>query len=350
MDLAKVREKIDLIDKKLINLLEERMELSLRAQKLKQEVEDRNREEEVMHHVAERSGGLVYPSFTRRLFELIIGESKRLQKNGYRLIGFQGEHGAYGEVATRAWDTHLAPIPCIEFADVFDSVSGKKLDFGMVPVENSLEGAVTQVNDLLIDTDLHIVGEVVIPVHHCLLALPDTDYREIKVVYSHPQALAQCRGFITRNALEMRPYYDTAGAAKMLARDMPHASAAIASSLAAELYNLQVIKENIEDHPSNFTRFVVLSREKAPMKGEKCSIVFSAAHRAGTLFGVLRLFAEAGINLTRIESRPLRNDPGHYVFFLDLLGDPEDRAVAAVLGEVEKATVKYKLLGSYGRA
>jgi prephenate dehydratase len=183
-----------------------------------------------------------------------------------------------------------------------------------------------------------------------LLATEATDYREIRVVYSHPQALAQCRDFLMRNKLEPRPYYDTAGAAKMLARENPKAAAAIASSLCAELYNLEIIKEGIEDGPSNSTRFLLLSKEPCADKGDKTSVIFAVAHEAGELFGVLKLFAEAKINLTRISSMPLRSDPSNYSFFLDFEGSQGDAKVAEVLEKMETMTISLKNLGSYPAA
>jgi prephenate dehydratase len=240
-----------------------------------------------------------------------------------------------------------AYIPCLEFIDVFRGVEDGHFDLGVVPVENSLEGAVTQVNDLLTTTDLNVIGEVKVAVNHCLLATEATDYREIRVVYSHPQALAQCRDFLMRNKLEPRPYYDTAGAAKMLARENPKAAAAIASSLCAELYNLDIIKEGIEDGPSNSTRFLLLSREPYAGQGDKTSIVFAVAHEAGQLYGVLKLFADAEINLTRISSMPLRSDPSNYSFFLDFEGSQQDAKVQEVLKKTEKMSISLKNLGSY---
>jgi prephenate dehydratase/chorismate mutase/prephenate dehydratase len=292
---------------------------------------------------------LVRPEFSEKLFAEIIEESKNLQGKNLRLAAFQGEHGAYGEMAVRSFDAQVVPISCREFADVFAGVEKDQLDIGVVPVENSLEGPVTQVNDLLVETTLQIIGEVNIPVHHCLLALPETDYHDIKVVYSHPQALAQCRGFISRNRLEPRPYYDTAGAAMMLANERPKASAVIASRLCAELYGLEVLKENIEDHESNSTRFLVLGKEKAK-KGGKCSIIFSTAHKAGALFSVLRVFSDAQINLTRIESRPIRSEPKNYAFLLDFQGSDTDPKVSAALEEVRAHAAMYKFLGCYGAA
>ena len=240
-----------------------------------------------------------------------------------------------------------AYIPCLEFIDVFRGVEQGHFDLGVVPVENSLEGAVTQVNDLLTTTALKVVGEVKIAVKHCLLACEATDYREIRQVFSHPQALAQCRNFLMRNKLEPHPYYDTAGAAKMLARENPRSAAAIASSLSAELYGLEIIKEGIEDGPANSTRFLLLAREPHAGMSEKTSIIFAVPHKAGRLFAVMKLFADAGINLTRIASMPLRSDPGNYSFFLDFEGCEQDKKVGAVLKEVDQLTIRLKLLGSY---
>jgi prephenate dehydratase len=281
------------------------------------------------------------------LLRRIIEESRRLQGEGLRLVAFQGEHGAYSEIASRQLVPDGAYVPCMEFSDVFRGVEEGYFDLGVVPVENSLEGAVTQVNDLLTETELKVVGEVKVPLSHCLVASDSTDYRDIRVVYSHPQALAQCRGFLGRNKLEPRPYYDTAGAARMLAREHPRAAAAIASRLSAELYGLQVIKEGIDDGVSNSTRFLQLSRTPFDGKGTKCSIIFATTHEAGALYGVLRLFAEAQINLTRIASMPLRSDPGNYTFFLDFEGSDTDDQIAAVLGQLCEQTISYRFLGCY---
>ena len=347
MKLAEIRTKIDKIDRELLVLLQERMGLALRSKKFKESISDQQREEDVMARVERLNLDLVERSFTRQLLKTIIEESKRLQEEDRPLVAFQGEHGAYGEVAAR----HLVPegayIPCLEFIDVFRGVEEGYLDLGVVPVENSLEGAVTQVNDLLTTTGLKVIGEAKVTVSHSLLATEATDYREIRQVYSHPQALAQCRGFLMRNKLEARPYYDTAGAAKMLARENPKAAAAIASALCAELYDLEIIKEGIEDGPSNSTRFLLLSRDPCETGGEKTSLIFATAHEAGRLYGVLRLFADADINLTRIASMPLRSDPSNYAFFLDFEGSEKDDRVAAVLQKMGELTISLKYLGSY---
>ncbi|MGD8369636.1 MAG: prephenate dehydratase [Desulfobacterales bacterium] len=347
MKLNEIRTKIDKIDRELLVLLQERMGFALRTKKFKQSVNDPQREEALLARAERMSLDLVERSFTRQLLKTILTESKRLQTEDRPLVAFQGEHGAYGEVAARKLVPGGAYIPCLEFVDVFRGVEDGDLDLGVVPVENSLEGAVTQVNDLLTDTGLQVVGEAKVPVNHCLLATEIGDYRDLRQVFSHPQALAQCRGFLMRNRLEPMPYYDTAGAAKMLARENPRAAGAIASALCAELYDLEIIKEGIEDGPLNTTRFLLLSRDGYAERGDKTSVVFATRHEAGRLFEVLRLFAEAEINLTRIASMPLRQDPDNYCFFLDFEGDGADEKVAQVLSRMEELTITLKRLGSY---
>ncbi|NOZ01839.1 MAG: bifunctional chorismate mutase/prephenate dehydratase [Deltaproteobacteria bacterium] len=347
MDLKKVRKQIDQIDFEILKLLNRRMEMALTSSKFKDEVADPAREKEVLASVEGFAHGLVRPEFGRELFQRVIGESRRLQKEGLALVGFQGEHGANGEMAAMMFLPNGAYIPCPEFSDVFDGVAAGYLDYGLVPVENSLGGVVSRVNELMVDSPFHVVGEVMLPVHHCLLALKDTDYRDIKVVRSHPQALAQCRGFLKRHKLEARPFYDTAGAARMLFQNRPEGNAVIAGELCARLYHLEIIKENIEDHTDNVTRFQVIAREPCREAGDKCSIVFSTEHRAGALFDVMKAFADHELNLTRVESVPLGGTPGNYVFFLDFEGSDQDEVVQQALDEVRPNTTMFRFLGCY---
>ena len=346
-DLDLIRKKIDMIDWEIVQLLNRRMEIAARSRNLKQKVLDPERESQVLNNVKSFSHNLIEPEFSEEIYKHILKESKKLQQQNYKLVGFQGEHGAYSEVASLAFNPALKPIPCREFYEVFHGVETGQFDIGVVPVENSLEGLITQVNDLLTETKLKVIGEVKIPIHHCLLALPEAEYRDLKIVYSHPQALAQCREYIERHRLEARPFYDTAGSAKMLSEDRPEATAVIASRLCADLYHLEVIQEDIEDHESNATRFVVLSKKEAEGQGDKCSIIFSVAHQAGALYAILKIFSDNGINLTRIESRPARSDPGNYVFFTDIEGSDKDGKVVNVLKAVQKSARSYKFLGCY---
>jgi prephenate dehydratase/chorismate mutase/prephenate dehydratase len=343
MNLETIRKNIDLLDSEILKLLKDRMEQL--TKKFKSQIEDSQRENEVIERIRNNSTGLIDADFIEKIYIEIIEESKNLQQNDWELFAFQGEHGAYSEVASRKWNSDFIPIPCREFADVFEGVKNGIYDFGIVPVENTLGGVVGQVNELLINTDLNFVGAVELPIHLCLLALPETDHREIHAVYSHPQALAQCRQFLARNKLDPIQYQDTAGAAKMLMETRPKASAAIASKLSAELYNLEILKENIEDLDRNLTRFIVLSREKNPEEGDKCSVIFSTEHKAGTLFRVLEVFAKNNINLTRIESIP--DEPGNYAFFVDFVGSNKDKNVVEALDELKEITRNFRLMGCY---
>ncbi len=347
MKLDDIRRKIDKIDRELLVLLQERMGLAIQSKKFKPDVADPKREEIVLARAERMNLALVKQSFAQQLLTTIIEESKRIQQENRQLVVFQGEHGAYGEVASRLLVPGGAYIPCLEFVDVFRGVEQGTFDLGVVPVENSLEGAVTQVNDLLTTTDLHVIAEARVPVNHCLLTCQDTVLSEVRVVYSHPQALAQCSRFLLENKIEPRPYYDTAGAAKMLTRENPRAAAAIASELCAELYDLDIISRGIEDGAANHTRFLLLSREVATVKCNKTSIIFATAHEAGQLLNVLQLFAEANINLTRIASMPLRSDPSNYSFFLDFEGDIGDPLIAGIMTRLKEMTICFKCLGSY---
>ncbi len=350
MRLDEIRRRINTIDFEILKLLNSRMEYAIRTKTLKPRVADRTREDEVIGYIERHSRGLIEPEFCRKLFANIITESKRLQGEACRLIGFQGEHGAFSEIAARQFDPGLIYISCAEYRETFEAVESGVLDLGIVPVENTLGGAVTEVNDYLINTDLKIVGEVKLPVSYCLLILPDSDPKEVRVVYSHRHALAQCQGFIQRRNLDTRPYYDSAAAARMLVKERPEGSGVIASSFAAEFFNLEIVERDIEDHHDNISRFLILSKQELTESGDKCSIVFVGEHRAGALFRVLKEFADAEINLTRIESLPSRNIPGNYVFFLDFQGSIDNPEVRDVLQRVEEMTLMYKFLGCYPAA
>jgi len=346
MTLEDLRADIDSIDARITALLEERMEKALLTKRLKTAgIEDKGRENAIIDKVRRTSRDLLRPDFGEELFRSIIAESKKLQEKAPRTVGFQGEHGAYSEMAAWAWDRAIATIPCHEFEDVFDGVDQGIFDYGIVPVENSLGGLVGPVNSILISTDLRIIAAVSVDISHCLLALPGADHRELRTVYSHPQALAQCRHFIERNKLKPMAFYDTAGAARMLSQEGPKGAAAIASRLAAELYDLEIIKDAVQDSPDNRTRFLVLSKKDSGEPGSKCSAVFSATDKAGALFEILEIFASSHINLTRIESVP--NRPGDYAIFIDFEGSLADRRVADAVEQATSKAQNFRILGCY---
>ncbi len=349
MDLSDIRNKIDTIDFEILKLLNSRMEYSLRTRKFKTGITDSKREDEVIEYIQQHSQGLIEPEFCKRLFMQVIAEGKRLQGEDTRLIGFQGEHGGFGEVAAGLFDPGLICISCDEYREIFEAVDSGLLHYGVVPVENTLGETVPDVNEFLVDRDLHISGEVKLPIRYCLLALPETNPREIRLVYSSRHALSQCQIYLTGHSLEGRPYYDEAGAAKMLLRERPKGSAAIGSRFASEFYNLAVLDESIEDHHNNISRFLILSKSVSS-KGNKCSIVFATEDRPGALFKVLKEFSDEGINLTRIESVLNRDDPGNYLFFVDFHGSIGDEAVGRALEKVRNRTPLFKFLGCYPEA
>ena len=349
MNLEKLREKIDLIDLDILRLLNERVELALQTRRFKSSVYDRERERLLYSRLKDRLRifDLIPQDLVKKLFKEVVDACRGSQSQEKILLGFQGEHGAYGEEAARCYDPDLVSIPCGQFSDVFDAVENGHLDLGMVPVENSLGGAITEVNELLMNSSLKINSGIRLRINHCLLVPPGTDYREIKILYSHPQALSQCRAFINRHEMEAITFYDTAGAAKMLAKEKPKMAGAVASRLCAELYGLDIIKEHIEDCPVNFTRFVVLSRKENQSGGDKCSILFSTPHKAGALFEILQIFSEAGINLTRIESLPDRSNPGNYYFFLDFQSHDLPSRIQEIFPLLEQKVKTIKNLGCY---
>jgi prephenate dehydratase/chorismate mutase len=345
MDLKDIRRRIDFLDSRILRILNDRMELALMARKLKTSIEDGDREKALLDRIRQNSPGLINSEFIEKVYTEIIKESKVLQKKDFRLIGFKGEHGAYDEIALREWDKGLIPIPCEGYHQVFEGVRAGLYDYGIVAVENTLGGIVGEVNELLVNTDLYVVGAVELPISLCLLVLHGADHREIRNIYSCSQALDQCSNFLSRNNLQPVQYYDSAGAAKMLAEDMPQGTAVIGSKLAAEIYDLHVIKEDIDNFGNNVTRFLILSKEEQSEEGDKCSIVFSTEHRAGTLFKALEVFAKKNINLTRIGS--IRSSMGDYTFFLDFIGSKKDENIVDALREVETVTVNYRFMGCY---
>jgi len=345
MELKDVRKRIDFLDSKILRLLNDRMELALMAKKLKTDIEDTDREKALLERIRQNSPGLINSEFIGTVYTEIIRESKNLQMKDLGLMGFKGRHGAYDEIASREWDKDLIPIPCDGYLQVFEGVRTGLYDYGIVAVENTLGGIVGEVNELLINTDLYVVGAVEMPISLCLLVLSGADHREIRTIHSSPQALDQCSNFLSRNNLEPVHHYESEGAAKMLAEEMPQGAAVIASKLAAEIYGLKVIKEDIDNFGNNVTRFLILSSKENSKEGDKCSIVFSTEHKAGTLFNALEVFARSGINLTRIGS--IRSAMGDYTFFLDFVGSNRDKKIISVLKDVEAVTVNYRFMGCY---
>jgi prephenate dehydratase len=267
-------------------------------------------------------------------------------------VAFQGERGAYGEIATLQYFSKASLAPKKSFQEVFDAAENGDADYIVVPVENSIEGSVNEIYDLLLQTKMSVIGEVYQRVRHCLIA--NRDAKKIKYVHSHPQALAQCRRYLQRKKLESLPAYDTAGAVKMIKENKMLDSAAIASKRAAELYDMEILDEGIEDKKNNYTRFLVLSPKKSRSDSKaghyKTSMIFSVKHVPGALFGIIGEFAIRRINLTKVESRPTKETPWEYNFYVDFEGHAQDKAVQEALKSIKPKTSYIKILGSYRKA
>jgi prephenate dehydratase len=267
-------------------------------------------------------------------------------------VGYLGPPGTFGEQAALRYAPGAVLVPLASNGAVVEAVARGEVDAGLAPVENSIEGAVNDTLDALLQAEgVYVRGELVLPVEQCLIAAPGTSLRDIEVVMSHPQALAQCRAFLEANCPQARLEAALSTAAAVEAAVRTPRAAAIGTRRAAELRGGEVLAAAIQDAKRNKTRFLVLALHDAPPTGDdKTSIAFTVAHdRPGTLMAALREFADRGINLTRIESRPTREELGIYVFLLDLQGHREDPLVAQALAALRAQAHYFRVLGSYPR-
>ncbi|QLH74398.1 MAG: prephenate dehydratase [Methanomassiliicoccales archaeon] len=268
-------------------------------------------------------------------------------------VAFQGVHGAYSEDAIfRYFGEGTDTLPCAEFVDLFQAVDRGSATHGVLPVENSIEGSVTVANDLLLESDLTVVGEVLVWVRHCLIGHPGATLEMIRKVYSHPQALGQCMNYLSKHPeWEKVPSFDTAGSVRMIKERGSLDEAAIASRRAAEHYGMKVLKEDIQNHARNFTRFFVL--EKNPpvnMPGDKTSLAFTTKNVPGALHKCIGAFAEHGVNITKLESRPRRERTWEYVFYVDIDGHISEPEVKEALIDLMRKASFVKIFGSYNKA
>ena len=267
-------------------------------------------------------------------------------------VAFQGVAGAYSEEAIRQYfGEDVESVPCRTLEEMFPVVETGDADYGMLPVENAVAGSVAGAYELLLQRDLRINAEVILRVHHMLMAAPGTQRDDIKRVRSHPQALAQCQRFLNRYGLKPEPAFDTAGSARDLAATPEEGVAVIASALAAKMYGLEIIERAIEDFHFNYTRFFVMGLDDPPRaQRPKTSVVFSTRHQPGALYKAMGEFAMRGINLTKIESRPRLNQPWRYTFYVDFEGHCQDVESEAALIALLRHSSFVKFLGSYPAA
>ncbi len=354
MNLDDLRKKIDELDSKLVELIGERIKIAEEIGRGKKEesrlIEDRERELKVLRNVRKMARDEdISPSDMENIYRNIIDACRKIQGVA---VAYQGEPGAYTEEAAfRFFGKSTKGVPRESLDEVFEAVEVGEVPFAMVPVENSLEGSITRVYDLLPDSPLMVCGETEMRISHCLIAIEGATLDTVKTVYSHPQALGQCRNFLNHLDCELIPASDTAGSVRVIKEQGLPDSAAVASARAAEIYGMKIIAREIEDNPHNYTRFFILSKEDSPPTGnDKTSIVFSLKHKPGALYDCLREFASREVNLTKLESRPTRNQPWEYNFYMDFSGHREEKGIGEALKSLEEHVVYVKILGSYPRA
>tara|TARA_B100000029_G_scaffold513816_1_gene614538 strand:- start:260 stop:1087 length:828 start_codon:yes stop_codon:yes gene_type:complete len=264
-------------------------------------------------------------------------------------IAYQGETGAFSEAAALSFDSNAEPSPRLSFDAVFSAVEAGEVSHGILPIENTIAGSIHRNYDLLVEHELSIVAEVKHLVVHNLIAFEGTDIDQIRRVYSHPKGLEQCEHFLqTLNDVEIVATYDTAGSAKMIKEQGLTDSAAIASVRAAEIFGLRVIRQAVQDVADNFTRFLIVSRDSAPLgKPDKTTIVFTVPNDPGALFKALSVFALRDIDLTKLESRPIPDRPFEYMFYADLSANRDDIRCERALMHLAEFAPSLRTLGSY---
>lgn len=268
------------------------------------------------------------------------------------IVAFQGEYGANSELAARQYfGEEVQTLPCFTFENIFEALQQGKATYGMLPVENSVAGTVAANYELLMEHDVRVRGEHILPVHYFLLAPNGTTVDDVKQVKSHPQALAQCEKYLRRRGWQSIVDYDTAGAAKRLAENPDPHTAALANEYAGQLYKLDVLERGVEDDPTNSTRFFVIGRDDAERcDPSKTSLAFAVRHRPSALYRCLGAFATHDINLTKLESRAMRGQPWQYLFYLDFEGHWQEPHIEAALVELLRQAAFVKMFGSYPAA
>jgi chorismate mutase/prephenate dehydratase len=347
------RQQIDSLDTQILNLLNERARVILEVGRVKSDSKmaayNPQREEEILQRLNLQNSGPFPQTAISPVFREIISACRSLEAE--LTVVYLGPPATHTHLACLdRFGSSVRALPRESIQEVFETVEREKANFGVVPIENSTEGVVNRTLDMFIDSEVKICGEVLIRISHDLLSQSGKP-EDIEKIYSHPQALGQCRQWLNKNFphAELAETVSTAKAAQMAAGD-PKA-AAVASSLASHLYGLKIIESRIEDYLHNYTRFLVLGRKIGEASGrDKTSLLFSISDSPGSLYQVLKPFSEKSINLTKIESRPIKDQPWEYVFFLDFEGHTTDPIIQEAVSELKKNVLFLKFLGSYPRS
>ena len=380
MNLSECRKEIDKIDKELVELFERRMNVAIKVAEYKIEnnipILNAAREAEVIEKNVNRLNNKEYSNLTEKFFTNLMELSRSLQSDIFNTnednsmdlieenisnnenkknldnikIGYQGVKGSFSEEAMIKYfgESHTT-TDYEEFEDVFLALKNNEIDYGILPIENSCTGAITTVYDLLVKYGLYIVGEECIKIDQNLIGIRGTKLEDIKEVYSHPQGFEQSREFLNNyNNLKLIPFHNTAISAKYISQLNDKSKAAIASLRAAEIYGLDVIKKEINDKDNNHTKFIIIGRKlESSSECNKITVVFSLDDKSGTLYNLLRHFAENNINMIKIESRPSKNEPWQYLLYVDFEGNIENEDVKKAIKLIEGKSEYFKLLGSY---
>ncbi len=349
MNLESLRRKIDKVDKKIVEALNIRAKITVEIARIKNKlgksIYSPDREREVLRKVTAANKGILNPAAIEAIYREIMSCSLALEKP--LGIAYLGPQATFTHLAAlKRFGQQVDYITCQSITDVFLEVERGTADYGVVPIENSIEGAVTHTLDMFMDTDLKICAQILLDIAHNLLA--NCPKVKIRRIYSNPQVFGQCRLWLQENLPEAEKIEvsSTTRAAQLAAREKN--SACIASSLAAKVYKLKIVARDIEDSPHNFTRFLVIGKDDVPATGQdKTSIMFSIKDRVGALHEMLLPFKKYGVNLTKIESRPSKRKAWDYYFFVDLQGHRDNPKLKKALQELENKCKFLKILGSY---
>ena len=352
MTIPEHRQSIDKLDTQIVKLLNDRTQHVLAIGEIKiragEEIYAPHRERAVLNRICRLSPGPLTAPALRAIYREIMSASLALEKS--LNVAYFGPEATYThQAAVRRFGSSLRYVPQKTIADVFAEVSRNRADYGVVPVENSTEGVVTHTLDMLVDSDLKIVSQIVMPIQHCLVS--KWPRKQIKKLFSHPQALAQCRAWVAAHlpAAEVIEASSTTRAAELAGAEP--GAAAIASALAAEKYGLRILDSDIQDNAGNATRFLVLGRQCSPPTGDdRTSLMISVTDKVGALHSALAAFRRFRINMTKIESRPNKRKAWEYLFFVDCDGHMSDPKVMKALRVLEEHCNFVKILGSYPKA